>query len=583
MQSSSQKSLSKVLSFLLIFAFGITLSGCQAGAGRSGFCLWGLFVFGLLGLILILIWYFTFRPAWRWPWEDDEEDIMGELREHLLELDSDSLKKFILKVRKKVLGWKGGGWGAQLIRRTATESFREAAAISHDKEQAVTRFIAGLISLKALGALAVLEIGIEMAVDTFLIKTPGVLSTLRKLAELKKWSSIAEKIKELEMINDVTEQIKKADEIKKELEKIRKETSTESLTEDLSRGEVDDATETAAAGSFIDRIGILLVQPVAILQGCTPVLFLVGFLAILGTVGVVLIALLGGFQRTADAPEATHAVLETEEPDSVSQESIQPSPTFLPTQTVPEAFDFIMKHGNFSEEQKAQLALAYLVDPDGDWIYSISNQVIKEKLMQNDILAYFGIEGFFFDIGVQYWFNDSYFPCNQEIEGGWVVCQEPSQPMPEGEILILAMKLADVVPLEDPDHFYTYAAVLDADGDPSNNFQFFPPYDWDYFQNTDRWYQLNWVPQRGSWSLDVMDMRPEPGPVNSKARVVIYGDVIGFFIPAEEYSVDSPGFRLTAFGHDGTYSPDVSSGDVTGADPTEPLTIPPAEPLVIEE
>jgi hypothetical protein len=64
---------------------------------------------------------------------------------------------------------------------------------------------------------------------------------------------------------------------------------------------------------------------------------------------------------------------------------------------------------------------------------------------------------------------------------------------------------------------------------------------------------------------------------------VILGDVIGFFIPAEEYSVESPGFRLTAFGHDGTYAPAVSSGDVTGADPTEPLVQPPPDPLVIEE
>ena len=581
MRSPSQKPRFKTLSFMLIITIAFSLSSCQSGL--AGVCLWGLLLFGLLGLILILIWYFTFRPAWSWPWEDDEEDLMDELREHLLALDSETLEKFILKVRTKVMGWKGGGFGANIIRRQATESFREAAAISHDKELAVTRFITGLTTLKALGALAVLEIGIEMAVDTFLIKTPNVLGTFRKLAELKKWNTVAEKIKELEMINNVSEQIKKADEIKKELEKIRKETSTGSLTEDLSLGEMDETTETSAGGSFSDRIGIFLVQPLANLQGCTPVLFLVGLLTILGTLVVVIIALLGGFQRTAGAPESTPAAQVTEEPDSVVGESIQPSPTFLPTQTIPQAFDFIMKHSSFSEEQKAQLALAYLVDPGGDWIYSISKQITEEQLLQNDILGYFGIESFFFDMGIKYWFNESYFPCNQEIEGGWVVCQEPAQPMPEGEILILAMQLADVVPQADPDHYYTYAAVLDADGDPSNNFQFFSPYDWDYFQNTDRWYQLNWIPGRGSWTLDVTDMRPEPGPASSKARVVILGDVIGFFIPAEEYSVESPGFRLTAFGHDGTYAPAVSSGDVTGADPTEPLVQPPPDPLVIEE
>jgi hypothetical protein len=28
---------------------------------------------------------------------------------------------------------------------------------------------------------------------------------------------------------------------------------------------------------------------------------------------------------------------------------------------------------------------------------------------------------------------------------------------------------------------------------------------------------------------------------------------------------------MTSFGHDGTYAPEVSGGDVSGADPTEPL------------
>jgi hypothetical protein len=329
-------------------------------------------------------------------------------------------------------------------------------------------------------------------------------------------------------------------------------------------------------------MGIFLVQPLALLQGCSPLLFLAGVLIVVGALIGGSIGLLGGFQGTS-ASDPTPAVIETEVAESVVQEAVKPTATNLPTQTVPATFDFIMKHGNFSEEEKAQLAMAYLVDPAGDWIYSISHQVVEEKLMQNDIYSSFGIGGIFIDIGIQNWFNGSYYPCNQEIEGGWVVCQESAQPMPEGEILILAMQLGDDVPRMDLDHYYTYAAVLDADGDPSNNFEFFPPYDWDYFQNTDRWYQLNWNPQTGIWSLDVMDMRPEPGPVSSKARVVIIGDVIGFFIPAEEYSVDSPGFRLTAFGHDGTYAPEVSCGDVTGADPTEPLILPPPDPVVIEE
>ena len=38
------------------------------------------------------------------------------------------------------------------------------------------------------------------------------------------------------------------------------------------------------------------------------------------------------------------------------------------------------------------------------------------------------------------------------------------------------------------------------------------------------------------------------------------------------FGIEQAVYRLTAFGHDGTYSLEQSSGDVTGADPTEPLT-----------
>jgi len=148
---------------------------------------------------------------------------------------------------------------------------------------------------------------------------------------------------------------------------------------------------------------------------------------------------------------------------------------------------------------------------------------------------------------------------------------------------MLVMQLAEAIPLQDPDHFYTYAAVFDADGDPSNNFQFNPPYNWDYFQNTDRWYSLDWDPDLAEWFLSVSDVAQQLYIAPSKARAVIFEDVIVFFIPAEEFSVEQPGFRLTAFGHDGTYALEKSSGDVTGADPTENLILPPAQEILIEE
>jgi hypothetical protein len=71
--------------------------------------------------------------------------------------------------------------------------------------------------------------------------------------------------------------------------------------------------------------------------------------------------------------------------------------------------------------------------------------------------------------------------------------------------------------------------------------------------------------------------------VVSNARGAILGDLVIFLIPADEISVQQPGYRLTAFAHKGYYAPANSSGDVTGADPTEALLIVPEESLSMGE
>ena len=48
---------------------------------------------------------------------------------------------------------------------------------------------------------------------------------------------------------------------------------------------------------------------------------------------------------------------------------------------------------------------------------------------------------------------------------------------------------------------------------PANNFQYVDPYNWDYFQGTDRWYELSWNPDLGQWTVYVnnsfLDQFPE--------------------------------------------------------------------------
>ena len=132
------------------------------------------------------------------------------------------------------------------------------------------------------------------------------------------------------------------------------------------------------------------------------------------------------------------------------------------------------------------------------------------------------------------------------------------------------------IPVETATHPYTYAAVLDTDNDPANNFNAQSPYNWDYWQGTDTWFTWEtWSPP--TWEASVFG--ENFAPVESGFRTVVYGDTIFWFIPAVEVSVSDFGYRLTGFGHDGTFAPESSGGDLTGGAPVEPLTMFTAEPI----
>jgi hypothetical protein len=64
---------------------------------------------------------------------------------------------------------------------------------------------------------------------------------------------------------------------------------------------------------------------------------------------------------------------------------------------------------------------------------------------------------------------------------------------------------------------------------------------------------------------------------------VIDGRLVVFFIPVDEFEVSNPGYRLTTFGSGGTFEAEDSGGDVSGANPTEPLLSLPDEAIPIEE
>jgi hypothetical protein len=149
-------------------------------------------------------------------------------------------------------------------------------------------------------------------------------------------------------------------------------------------------------------------------------------------------------------------------------------------------------------------------------------------------------------------FNKSTFHCG-DGPNGTTLCPSPADPVPEGEMLVLVNQLYKPLVLDDTKNFYQYAFVFDADGDPNNNYQPPPAYPNDFFKDTDRWYEANYDPATG-WTLKVSDATGgTPKVVTSHARIIIRDDTMTLVVPASEFAVANPKFRITAFRHTGDY------------------------------
>jgi hypothetical protein len=191
-------------------------------------------------------------------------------------------------------------------------------------------------------------------------------------------------------------------------------------------------------------------------------------------------------------------------------------------------------------------------------------------------LEWYGAGKYGYDAaGVTITFNESIFECGEAAGGRRVVCADGGVlPMPAGEVAVLGMVLADEIPQTGGDHSLVYSAVLDSDADPANDWVFVPPFDMDYFQGTDRWYQVLYDHIADSWRLVVTQLSPDGGigtaSEASTVRAVVEGDTVVFFISMEEFPAAEPGYRLTAFGHDGLFSESDRGGDVSGRLPNEP-------------
>lgn len=154
--------------------------------------------------------------------------------------------------------------------------------------------------------------------------------------------------------------------------------------------------------------------------------------------------------------------------------------------------------------------------------------------------------------------------------GGEAVCGASAQPLGSGTLVVGSMTLAAPPASDGSASIHTYDLVFDSDGLAANDFRFNPPFEWDFFQGTDRWYHL--VRRDDAWivELSVFDGR-QATPDETGARVVVDGTTVVWLIPGSELDPAAARWRASAFRHDGNFTPDESAGDVLGANPTEPL------------
>lgn len=255
-----------------------------------------------------------------------------------------------------------------------------------------------------------------------------------------------------------------------------------------------------------------------------------------------------------------------------SQVKALPSPTPMPSPHP--NYDRIMQEAR--EAKELSNAARMLGDILGDLVDSISTHEPTPGYDTSyvDLKAYSGLSIAFTLAEVDAGFNKSIFECGETSGGRRVVCPDGVQPMPAGDVIVIGMELAGDVPQAEAEHSFIYSAVFDSDGEAANNWRPQPPFDWDYFGGTDRWYQLIWDHVGGEWSITVSQLAASgpPSDARSTVRAVIEGDTIVFFISATEFGAPLPGFRVSAFGHDGRFGEQTRGGDVSGANPTEPLT-----------
>lgn len=282
-----------------------------------------------------------------------------------------------------------------------------------------------------------------------------------------------------------------------------------------------------------------------------------GLLALLVAGGAVAYAmgLIGGSGTAADPSQSQAAQASaTDEPSAAPPETAAPA---TPSQSQPVAgppFAELAGIGLAPPELTADMlepvGLYSIEGVDGEYFPDSANAVEYAAWVPNLDQA-----------TVDTLFNATTFDCTNVVDGVRTACAS-NNPIEPGPMFVAAARFAEPIPQESSDGLVIYSLVLDADGDPANNFEAEEPFNNDFFQGTDRWYELVYTPELG-WYLTV-----DRNETLSNARAAIMDDLVVFFVPMAELAIDAPEYRLTSFvSRDASFEPTTSGGDVAPGPP----------------
>lgn len=214
------------------------------------------------------------------------------------------------------------------------------------------------------------------------------------------------------------------------------------------------------------------------------------------------------------------------------------------------------------------LALAMIFDPVGFEVLhsAVTLAAVIPFLPYTEIHNHGAFLKHFTALAIQrIWGGREDFPCGPGVNGYTVCPNIPLQPT-EGDYFLVWTSTEGVIPVADNEHTYQFGFVFDADGNTSNNYQGSGDFENDFYDDTDRWYSVEYTPA-GGWQLKVTDARNGFGfqQVASAARVIIHESVMLLAVPTSEFADPTPRYRVTAFAHHGDYGmndPFYWSGDL---------------------